>query len=127
MSYFVSEAMHTFLFGFFIFCLIRIFFVKNTPFTQLFVASFFGSHTIYNGCPITSTQNFLLDKIGWEFASNTFLRANLGTWELPTRILALVFCGILYFKVYKFFIKNVPVEDWWKFWLEADYNKPVKL
>jgi hypothetical protein len=123
-SYYLSEVFHGFFMFVFIWTLYIILTKKYTPFSNIYASMYLGIHAFYNGCPLTTFQNYLAERAGFEVVDNIFLRTNLGSLELPLRILTLFFTLILLYSTYRNFLQfKIKPEYWTCFWLEKKFNK----
>lgn len=115
--FWISEIFHFTLMILAFYCIYRTFRYKYAPYSGLYIVGYFGTHVIYNGCPITETQNYLALQGTIEPVANTFLQIELGLWETPLRILVGSFLLILTWSIYKQFseldIKPRHYLDWW--------------
>ncbi len=120
----LSELIHFSFLVLFLFALIRIILVRYVPYTAMYVSLYIGIHAIYNGCPITTTQNFLAIGSGViPVTNNDFLKGFLPEYEIQLRILVLFACTILLLLAYKQFKKlGVKPEYWMTFWYERKMN-----
>ena len=110
----------------FVWTLYRILKYKYTPYSGIYAATYIGAHAIYNGCPITSAQNYLLTMAGKgsETVDNIFLRTELREFELPLRALVLLCVLVLFYTSFKQFQQlNVKPKDYLSYWKENSFNK----
>jgi hypothetical protein len=115
------ESFHFIFFAAFFYALYRFIRYEVTPYSSLYFSSYFLVHVLYNGCPITATQNYVaLRAISAPYNENLFLLTDLGQWESIARILGLVFTLTgLYVSFVQFKRLGVPPKDWLKVWRES--------
>ncbi len=122
--YWLTESIHFLIFLAFFYCCYRIIRYTITPYSNLYVASYVGTHTIYNGCPITQTQNYLLNMGGGKSADNLFW---VGFFQGKTDFARMIFallCLILFVSaVIQLHRLKLKTPYWYTFWLENKLNK----
>jgi hypothetical protein len=123
-SYYISEVFHSLFLVVFIYTLYQILSKKYTPYSNIYAGIYFGTHAVYNGCPISTLQNLLSQRAGLETIDNLFLRAELGVWNLPLRILSLILVVGLFYNSYMTFKKlEIKPKYWLHYWLESKLNR----
>jgi hypothetical protein len=122
--YWVVEIAHTTLFATFFYCCYRIIRYDYTPSSNMFVGFYIGTHTLYNACPISFTQNYLLNKAGIQTGINVFWQGLFGEKGEMVRGLFALFCAILFVSAYLQLQKSkLKKEYWFNFWLENKIGK----
>jgi hypothetical protein len=105
----ISLIVHQLVFVFFALAIIRIFTHKITPYASLYVAIVSIVQVVFNGCPLTELNNFLLLKAGFsDVESNAFWGGIFGDYTNYFRLLFLGVSFVMFYYAYKTW-KNVKV------------------
>lgn len=117
--YWIVEISHFSLFVTFFYSCYRIIRYEYTPCSSTYVGLYVGTHVLYNACPISATQNYLLDKAGLQTGINTFWNGLFAEKSELVRLLFGFFCTLLFFTAY-LQLKKIKLKKtyWFSFWLE---------
>jgi hypothetical protein len=107
----ISLTVHQLIFVFFTLSLVRILTHKYTPYASLCVAIVSIIQVIFNGCPVTDLNNYLLLKAGFNnVENNAFWGGIFGEYTSFARFLLLFVSLVMFYYSYKTWKKvAVPV------------------
>lgn len=122
--YWIVELAHFTMFASFFYCCYRILRYSFTAYSNLYVGFYIGIHSLYNGCPITLTQNFLLQNSGKNTSDSSFWN---GLFTEKTELVRWIFLILCIFLIYWAFLQlqkwKIKKKFFFTFTLENAINR----